>query len=112
MLNTGRIRDQWHTMTRTGRAVRLNAHIPEPMVQIHPVDAANWDLTDGALAMVSSQWGKMIVRVVMTDEQRPGSVFVPIHWSNQFASMARVDALVAADLRTRSQDSRNRNTPR
>ena len=111
VLNTGRIRDQWHTMTRTGRAVRLNAHIPEPMVQIHPVDAANWDLTDGALAMVSSRWGKMIVRVVMTDEQRPGSVFVPIHWSNQFASMARVDALVAAETDPLSGQPESKHTP-
>lgn len=111
VLNTGRIRDQWHTMTRTGRAVRLNAHIPEPMVQIHPVDAQNWDLVDGALAEVSSQWGKMIVRVVFTDEQRPGSVFVPIHWSNQFASMARVDALVAAVYDPISGQPESKHTP-
>lgn len=111
VLNTGRIRDQWHTMTRTGRAVRLNAHIPEPMVQIHPVDAQNWDLVDGALAQVSSQLGKMIVRVIITDEQRPGSVFVPIHWSNQFASMARVDALVSAVVDPISGQPESKHTP-
>jgi assimilatory nitrate reductase catalytic subunit len=111
VLNTGRIRDQWHTMTRTGRAVRLNAHIPEPMVQIHPIDARNLDLVDGALAQISSQWGKMIVRVVLTDEQRPGSVFVPIHWSNQFASMARVDALVAAAVDPISGQPESKHTP-
>lgn len=111
VLNTGRIRDQWHTMTRTGRAVRLNAHIPEPMVQIHPVDAQNWDLVDGALAQVSSELGKMIVRVVITDEQRPGSVFVPIHWSDQFASMARVDALVAAVIDPISGQPESKHTP-
>lgn len=111
VLNTGRIRDQWHTMTRTGRAVRLNAHTPEPMVQIHPIDARNWNLVDGALAQISSQWGKMIVRVVMTDEQRPGSVFVPIHWSNQFASMARVDALVAAAVDPISGQPESKHTP-
>ncbi|MTI64437.1 nitrate reductase [Methylophaga sp.] len=111
VLNTGRIRDQWHTMTRTGRAVRLNAHIPEPAVQIHPIDAQNWDLVDGALAEVISQWGKMIVRVVFTDEQRPGSVFVPIHWSNQFASMARVDALVAAVYDPISGQPESKHTP-
>jgi assimilatory nitrate reductase catalytic subunit len=83
-------------MTRTARAVRLNAHIPEPIVQIHPVDAMNWNLIDGGLAKITSEWGQMIVRVIITDDQRPGSLFVPIHWSNQFASLARVDALVAA----------------
>ncbi|EEF80239.1 nitrate reductase [Methylophaga thiooxydans] len=111
VLNTGRIRDQWHTMTRTGRAVRLNAHIPEPMVQIHPVDAQNWGLVDGALAQVSSKLGKMIVRVVITDEQRPGSVFVPIHWSNQSASLARVDALVAAVVDPISGQPESKHTP-
>ncbi|WP_438970375.1 molybdopterin-dependent oxidoreductase [Methylophaga sp.] len=111
VLNTGRIRDQWHTMTRTGRAVRLNAHIPEPMVQIHPVDAQNWDLVGGALAKVTSKLGKMIVRVVITEEQRPGSVFVPIHWSNQSASMARVDALVSAVVDPISGQPESKHTP-
>lgn len=111
VLNTGRIRDQWHTMTRTGRAVRLNAHIPEPMVQIHPLDAATFELIDGALAEVSSQWGEMIVRVVVTDEQRPGSIFVPIHWSSQYASMARVDALVASVYDPVSGQPESKHTP-
>ena len=111
VLNTGRIRDQWHTMTRTGRAVRLNAHIPEPMVQVHPLDAANFHLVDGSLAEIKSRWGEMIVRVVVTDEQRPGSIFVPIHWSDQYASMARVDALVAAVYDPISGQPESKHTP-
>ena len=81
------------------------------MVQIHPVDAQNWGLVDGALAQVSSKLGKMIVRVVITDEQRPGSVFVPIHWSNQSASLARVDALVVAVVDPISGQPESKHTP-
>ncbi len=94
VLNTGRIRDQWHTMTRTGKTARLMSHINEPFVQVHPVDAANWNLTDGALAQLTSACGRMLARVAITEDQRPGSVFVPMHWNEQFANWGRVDALV------------------
>lgn len=96
ILNTGRIRDQWHTMTRTERSARLNTHTPEPIVQIHPLDANKFQLKDGCLASISNHHGEMIARVIITDEQRLGSIFVPIHWSSQYASMARVGALVPA----------------
>ena len=56
-LNTGRVRDQWHTMTRSGQSPRLANHSPEPFVEIHPADAANAGLTDGAFARVSSSYG-------------------------------------------------------
>lgn len=94
VLNTGRIRDQWHTMTRTSRAPRLAAHMPEPVVEIHPMDAATWQLKDGALAELTSRWGRLIGRVNHSNSQRPGSVFVPIHWNSQFAALARVATLV------------------
>jgi assimilatory nitrate reductase catalytic subunit len=82
-------------MTRTARAVRLNSHIAEPFVQVHPIDAMSWQLEDGALAKLSSPFGKMIARVLIDEEQRPGSVFVPMHWNQQYAAKGRVDALVA-----------------
>jgi len=93
-LNTGRIRDQWHTMTRTGTVARLTAHIAEPRVEIHPDDAADIDLADGALARLSSTTGAMLARVHLADSQLPKTVFVPIHWSDRFATEARVNALV------------------
>ena len=95
VLNTGRIRDQWHTMTRTGKVPRLNAHLPEPFVQVHARDAQTYRLQDGALARLTSRHGTMLVRVQVSDDQRPGSVFVPIHWNDTFAKSARADALVA-----------------
>jgi assimilatory nitrate reductase catalytic subunit len=93
-LNTGRIRDQWHTMTRTGTVPRLTAHIAEPRVEIHPDDAADLDLQDGALARLSNATGTMLARVHLAEGQLPDTLFVPIHWSERFAAEARVNALV------------------
>jgi assimilatory nitrate reductase catalytic subunit len=93
-LNTGRIRDQWHTMTRTGKTPRLMSHMPEPFVEVHASDAARYGLKDGGLAIVRSRRAEAVLRIMVSGGQRPGSVFVPIHWTGQFASKARVDALI------------------
>jgi assimilatory nitrate reductase catalytic subunit len=93
-LNTGRVRDQWHTMTRSGQSPRLANHSPEPFVEIHPADAANAGLTDGAFARVSSSYGTCVLKVVVTDSQKRGSLFAPIHWNDKTASEARVGDLV------------------
>jgi len=93
-LNTGRVRDQWHTMTRTGRAPKLADHIPESFVDMHPQDALLCGVKEGELARISSQWGAMIARVQHGGGIARGSAFIPIHWNNQTASDARVGALV------------------
>jgi len=95
-LNTGRIRDQWHTMTRTGLSRRLQKHYSEPFVEMHPDDMQALGLSSGQLASVSSQQGNCTVRVSEHDGLRKGDVFMPIHWSDSFASAARTDTLVAA----------------
>ncbi|ROO37605.1 nitrate reductase [Salinisphaera orenii] len=92
-LNTGRVRDHWHTMTRTAKSARLAAHIPEPFVEVHPRDAERYGVADGALAAVSTTLGEAHVRVIVTAGQREGSLFVPMHWNDQFAARARVGAL-------------------
>jgi len=94
-LNTGRIRDHWHTMTRTGKSARLSTHIAEPFAEIHPLDAAAQGISVADLVRVSSDRGDIVVRAQITERQRPGSVFVPMHWTDQWASSARVDRLVA-----------------
>ena len=96
VLNTGRIRDQWHTMTRTAKTPRLMNHIAEPFLEVHPDDANRLGLRQAGLATVSSPHGSAILRVLVTPQQRPGSVFAPMHWTGQFASRARIDALVGA----------------
>lgn len=94
VLNTGRVRDQWHTMTRTGRAPKLAEHTPESFVDLHPQDALLCGVRDGELARISSQWGSMVARVRHGGGIARGSVFVPIHWNGQTASDARVGAVV------------------
>jgi len=94
-LNTGRIRDQWHTMTRTGRASRLLQHHPEPFVDVHPEDLARYHLKVGELAWVSNPRGRLLARVHAAPGQRPGEIFVPIHWNEQYSAEAVVSRLLA-----------------
>lgn len=93
-LNTGRIRDQWHTMTRTGKSPRLSQHYGEPFVEIHPDDAGRHRIVDADLVRVSTGLGAILVRALVTPAQQRGTVFVPMHWNNAFASRARVDVIV------------------
>jgi assimilatory nitrate reductase catalytic subunit len=94
-LNTGRIRDQWHTMTRTGLSPRLALHVPEPFVEIHPDDIQGTGIDDGGFARVSTEHGSCVLKVVVSPGQRKGSIFAPIHWSAETASSSRVGELVA-----------------
>ena len=94
-LNTGRVRDQWHTMTRSGLSPRLAEHLPEPFVEVHPRDATQAQLADSGFARVSTAHGSCVLKVVVSASQLRGSLFVPIHWSDVTASSARVCELVA-----------------
>ena len=97
-LNTGRVRDQWHTMTRTGLSPSLSSHRPEPFVEVHPDDAAAKNLTDGGFAQVKTRHGVCILKVVVSAGQQQGSIFVPIHWSGETASLARIGELVGPEV--------------
>lgn len=97
ILNTGRVRDQWHTMTHTGKSPRLMEHIAEPFVEIHPEDAYHNCISENCIVHLENRNGSALVRACLTKSVLPGSVFVPIHWSGQFASKARVDVLVTAN---------------
>ena len=94
-LNTGRIRDQWHTMTRTGMSPRLGAHLPEPFVEVHLDDATRHGLADGSFARITTDHGQCTLKVVVSPRQQRGMLFAPIHWSEANSSSARVGALVA-----------------
>jgi assimilatory nitrate reductase catalytic subunit len=110
-LNTGRIRDQWHTMTRTGKSARLASHLSEPFVEVHPQDASAAALTDGGFAQISTPHGAVIVKVVVSENQRPGSLFMPIHWSGETASHARVGDLISAQVDPHSGQPESKATP-
>lgn len=110
-LNTGRIRDQWHTMTRTALAGRLNQHRPEPYLEIHPQDADRYGLHHQGLAEITSAWGHMLARVEVTENVTPGSVFVPMHWNSQYAKSGRMGALVNPVVDPISKQPENKHTP-
>ena len=92
-LNTGRYRDQWHTMTRTGLSPKLSQHRREPLLGIHPEDALSHGLADGGLARISTASGNAVFRVSASTEQRRGEIFVPMHWTDIMAGGARANCL-------------------
>ncbi|WP_308917937.1 nitrate reductase [Jannaschia sp. LMIT008] len=95
-LNTGRVRDQWHTMTRTGAAARLSAHIAEPYLELHPADAAAHGIAPASVIEVAGHGGTALLRALVTDRVRPGDAFAPIHWSAETAAQACISRLVPA----------------
>lgn len=110
-LNTGRIRDQWHTMTRSGLSPRLGQHLPEPFVEVHPDDALRFGATDGSYARVTTDYGQCTLKVVVSDRQQRGMLFAPIHWSEATATGSRVGALVAPFTDPFSGQPENKATP-
>lgn len=96
LMNTGRVRDQWHTMTRTGRVPRLMRHAGELVLDIHPADSEQLELTESGFARVESRHGIATLRVHLSPAQRRGEVFAPMHWTDRFGSAGPIDRLVGA----------------
>ena len=95
LLNTGRIRDQWHTMTRTGTVAKLLGHIDAPFIEMHPEDIARYQLENGKLAKLSNQYGEYIGLVQASSNIQIGNIFAPIHWTDKFAKSAIVSAVIS-----------------
>jgi assimilatory nitrate reductase catalytic subunit len=93
-LNTGRVRDQWHSMTRTGTSPRLARHAPEPFVEINPKDAKAAGVEQNGFARVVTAHGSCVLRAIVTERQPTGHLFAPIHWTDETSAQARVGALV------------------
>jgi assimilatory nitrate reductase catalytic subunit len=96
-LNTGRYRDQWHTMTRTGLSPKLSQHRREPLVEINPATIKRFGLKDGGLAEVATASGKSVFRVASNDGQRRQEIFVPMHWTDQTSGGGRTGLLPGQD---------------
>ncbi|BBL20670.1 hypothetical protein F939_01815 [Acinetobacter radioresistens DSM 6976 = NBRC 102413 = CIP 103788] len=111
ILNTGRIRDQWHTMSRTGLSANLSTHRAEPYCEIHPHDALKYGIKDDELVEVKSRWGNCVLRAMVSDNIRRGQVFAPIHWNDQVASDARIGKIVNPVVDAISGEPEFKHTP-
>jgi assimilatory nitrate reductase catalytic subunit len=110
-LNTGRVRDHWHTMTRTGLAPDLCRHAPEPFVEVHPLDAEPLGVKDGALTRVQTEQGEAVAVAKLTDAQRRGGLFMPMHWTDAFAPAGRSNPLIAQHRDPTSGQPEFKHTP-
>jgi assimilatory nitrate reductase catalytic subunit len=111
VLNTGRLRDQWHTMTRTGAVPRLMAHAPVPVIALAASDAAANGLVDGGFAQVRSAQGAAVAQISIATEQAPGAAFLAMHWSQLFSAQATAGVLVNADTDPWSGQPELKHTP-
>jgi assimilatory nitrate reductase catalytic subunit len=85
-LLTGRLRDQWHGMSRTGMVAQLYAHAPEPSIAMSEADMARRFLRNGDLVHVTSRRGSQILPVSGSDEMRSGQAFIGMHWGEEYVS--------------------------
>jgi len=98
VLNTGRIRDQWHTMTRTAKTPRLMSHYAESFCEIHSDDAEDAGIAPATLVRIATPQGTALVRALVTERQQKGSIFVPMHWTDQQTAQGRIGSTVLAAL--------------
>jgi assimilatory nitrate reductase catalytic subunit len=85
-LNTGRLRDQWHGMTRTGLVGKLFSHVPEPVVQLHPDDMARLGFDEGTLVHVTSKRGSIVLPAQASADLGTNQAFIAMHWGAAFLS--------------------------
>ena len=95
ILTTGRVKDQWHTRTRTGKVKKLVAGDPEPFIEISPFDARDLGIEQGKLVEVASRRSAVRLRARVTDTMRPGVLFVPFHWSRLWSTETDVNRIVS-----------------
>ena len=94
-LNTGRLRDQWHGMSRTGMVARLYSHVESPVLSMHADDMSRRGLKDGELVRMKSRRGELLVPVEASEEMRVGQVFMPMHWGGRYISGYGINAVTA-----------------
>ncbi|WP_371988156.1 molybdopterin oxidoreductase family protein [Vibrio chagasii] len=122
IMNTGRIRDQWHTMSRTGLAAGLGEHTPEPFVAMHPDTVAELGLEEFGLdafnhatinpvVKVRSAQGECQARLVVTKEMRREQVFMPIHWNAPTAKDSKPCDLILPHTDAASGQPEFKHTP-
>lgn len=93
-LLTGRLRDQWHGMSRTGTVAQLYNHVEEPVVSMNQDDMTRRQLKSGDIVKLSNKRGSLNIRVQQSEEVKPAETFIPMHWGSQFMSGLGVNALM------------------
>ncbi|MFV3306817.1 molybdopterin-dependent oxidoreductase [Pseudomonas sp. NY15181] len=93
ILNTGRLRDQWHGMTRTGTAPQLFGHVEEAVLGLHPDELRRRRISDGQLVRLHSRRGALVLPVQADDRLRPGQAFLPMHWGDRFLKGLGINVL-------------------
>jgi assimilatory nitrate reductase catalytic subunit len=117
-LTTGRLRDQWHGMTRTGTLGRLFGHVAEPSIDMHPADMARHHITDGDLVYVTSKRGSIVLPARATTTVQPAHAFIAMHWGSEYLSgcsshgdpLAGVNALTSSARCPRSKQPELKHT--
>jgi assimilatory nitrate reductase catalytic subunit len=92
-LTSGRLRDQWHGMSRTGTVARLAAHAPEPVIEMHPRDMERRGIAEGDLVRLKGKRGALLLRAASSATLRPAQTHVPMHWGGRYMSGPGVNAL-------------------
>ncbi|WP_297574096.1 nitrate reductase [uncultured Deefgea sp.] len=101
-LLTGRLRDQWHGMSRTGRVPALFEHSAEPALTMHPLDAERRSLKAGDLLKVSSKRGSLILPLEIADSVASGTVFAAMHWNGQFLNSGGINEVCSSAVDAKS----------
>ncbi len=102
-LNTGRLRDQWHGMSRSGRAAQLYSHAPQAVLSMHPDDIAARGCIDRDLVSIASARGRITLPLESSTDVAPGNVFLPMHWGSRFLKGDGINALTIGTYDERSQ---------
>ncbi|WP_084884736.1 nitrate reductase [Vibrio sp. qd031] len=111
LLNSGRSRDQWHTMTRTGLSAKLAEFDPEPYLQVHPSTAQYLDIESDQVVSISSPYGAFKARATITEDVLPEQVYAPIHWSAQTAGQSKPCSVIAPNADPFSGQPEFKHTP-
>jgi ferredoxin-nitrate reductase len=105
ILTTGRIRDQWHTMTKTGKVNKLKQHIDVPFLEIHPTDALHRGIEEGSVVLIANPRGEVRAKAKVTSDIKKGVVFLPMHWGKILNSdFSRANNLTSSLVDPRSKE--------
>ncbi|MGF1775927.1 molybdopterin oxidoreductase family protein [Vibrio nomapromontoriensis] len=111
ILNSGRARDHWHTMSRTGLSTSLASHSPEPYVTVHPDTAQRFGVKHGHIASINNNQTAIQARVHCSTAMTPNQLFMPIHWNNSTASNGKPCSLIEPNSDVNSGQPEFKHTP-